>query len=104
VLAPAALFPEAGSKVVPTMLTPPVIVDPAVAAPLTSTANEKLPVSPEESVALVQPMLDVPPTGGVVQVQPPGAVRERNVVLGGTAMVSDAALPGSGPALSVWTA
>ena len=47
----------------------------------------------------VQVAVPVPPTGGVVHVQPAGAASETNVVFAGTLSVSETLVAALGPAL-----
>ena len=100
VVAVAVLLAAFGSDVADVTAAEFVMV--VLSATEASTCTTKLkdaeaPLANEPVVALTLP---VPPTGGVVVAQPTGALSEKNVVLAGTASVSDtlAALPG--PALA----
>src|SRR5713226_10285412 len=63
------------------------------------TTMLKVPVAPEASAALVKVIAPVPPTAGVVVVQPPGAVAETKVVLVGTLSVRMTVVELLGPLL-----
>jgi hypothetical protein len=74
------------------------VVPPATFAS-TFTTSVKVAVPPAAKVGLVAVMFPVPPTAGVVVVQPAGAVNETKVVLAGTASVRLALSASLGPAL-----
>lgn len=66
----------------------------------TCTTNVKVAEAPLANEPVVAVTFPVPPTGGVVVVQPAGALSEKNVVLAGTASVSDTLAALAGPALA----
>jgi hypothetical protein len=59
----------------------------------------KLPVAPTPRLAIVQVMVPVPPTDGVVQLQPTGEESETNVVFAGTDSVKLTVVVVEGPLL-----
>src|SRR6187200_1638995 len=85
VVAVTLLLPGVGSAVADATVAVLVMtVPPAVAAPtFTTSVNEAL--APLASEGLVEVTVPVPPTAGVVDVHPAGAVNETNVVPAGTA-------------------
>src|SRR5437764_449682 len=83
----AALFAELGSAVVLVTDTLSGMVAPLVTFLLTCTASVRVAVPPDARPATVQLTVPVPPTAGVVQVQPLGAVSDWKVVLAGMALV-----------------
>src|SRR4051812_28978314 len=64
-----------------------VMTVPAAVPALTFTESGMLTEAPEASVEPLQLMTPVPPTAGVIQVQPAGGVIDWNVVFGGVLMV-----------------
>src|SRR5204862_41628 len=64
-----------------------VMVVPAVVPGLTRRVSGKLTEAPAASVAPLQLIVPVPPTAGVMQVQPAGGVIDWKVVFGGVVMV-----------------
>ena len=73
------------------------IVEPAGAVVATVSVNE--PVAAFASVAIVQVTVPVPPTAGVVQLQPPGDESDVNVVFAGSVSVSETLCATVGPLL-----
>jgi hypothetical protein len=73
------------------------IVPPATDA-FTLTVNVKTAL-PMVMFGFVHVIVPIPPTGGVVQVQPPGATIETKVVSAGTESVSERLVASLGPAL-----
>lgn len=88
VVVAAVLLAGVGSGVGDEALAVLVIVVPAAVPGLTRTTRVIAAGVPVERLPVVHETLPVPPTAGDVQVQPLGAVTERNVVLVGTASVS----------------
>src|SRR5579872_551845 len=80
----AVLLVETGSVTEELAVAVSVITVPFARPVLTFTTIEK-PAVPPLMVSAVQTTFPVPPTGGVVQLQPEGAVIELKVVLAGTA-------------------
>ncbi len=76
-----------------------VITVPVAVPAFTLATNENAPLAPDASEGMVQEMLPVAPTAGVVQVQVPGFVREKKVVLVGTASVKLTVVAVDGPLL-----
>jgi hypothetical protein len=99
VVAEAELLPGTGSTIVLETEALFVIVEPAVAPASTRTLRVAAESWPEGREARVQETLPVPPTAGVVQLQPPGVETERKVVLVGTASVSVTTSAVAGPLL-----
>src|SRR5437773_5102788 len=73
---------------------------PSAAPGLTRTTSTNVGAAPAATLERVEVTVPLPPTGGVVETQPDGAVNETNVVLAGTASVSDTFCAGLGPALA----
>ena len=73
------------------------IIVPVAVPAFTLATSENAPVPPDASEAMVQEMLPVAPTAGVVQVHVPGFVRETKVVLVGTASVKLTVVAVDGP-------
>jgi long-subunit acyl-CoA synthetase (AMP-forming) len=74
-----------------------VIVEPAGAVVATVSVNVAL--AAFASVAMVQVIVPVPPTAGVVQLQPPGDESDVNVVFAGSVSVSETLCATFGPLL-----
>src|SRR5690348_4448279 len=64
-----------------------VVPDATVGLTVTTSVNE--PLAPEASDGFVQVTVPLPPTAGVVQLQPPGVVIDVNVVPAGRRSVTD---------------
>ena len=77
------------------MLAVLVIVDPAGAVVATFRVND--PIAPIASVGVEQLIVPVPPTAGVVQLQPAGTASDVNVVFAGSVSVSEIVCPIFGP-------
>src|SRR5579871_329138 len=94
------LLAEFGSTVV-------VVIDDAAVMEAAATVGARLTTmmmsveAPEGTLGLVQLMLPVPPTAGVVQAHPAGIEIEENVVLAGTASVKLAPVAVPGPLLVI---
>src|SRR5215470_14934172 len=104
VVAVAVLLAVFGSFVALAAVAVLVMVAPLATLLLSLTTMVKVAVSALATVALEKTTLPVPPTGGVVAVQPAGAVAETKVVLAGTASVTVALLAEPGPLLVRLTA
>ena len=83
VLAVAELFPDTGSSAEVTAAVFAITDPPAVAA-FTFTTSVKAALALAGKVAIEQLTEPVPPTAGVVQLQPAGELRDTNVVLAGS--------------------
>lgn len=96
----AVLFPETGSTVNAETDTLPVMIVPFDVPALTLTVNVKT-VAPVINVGAVQTMLPVPPTAGVVQLNPNLAAddNETKVVLAGIGIVRTTLVAKLGPLL-----
>src|SRR5689334_15736519 len=90
---------ESLSKVELDTVAVSVIREPGDAAASTVTTRVNTSLAPAASTGLPQFTDPVPPTAGVVQLQPAGEVSEVNVVLAGIESVSAAPDAASGPAL-----
>src|SRR5258708_39431876 len=75
----AVLFALLGSVVVVVAEAVFLMTVPLAVPVVTWTTMVKVAVAPEASVGLMKVIVPVPPTGGVVVVQPPGAVAETKV-------------------------
>ena len=84
------------SRVVVAVVTVSLMMVPDAVPAVTFTITVKLAVTDGARVDMVQVIVPVPPTAGVVHDQPVGGVIETNVVFVGTVSVTltDAALPG----------
>src|SRR5215470_13173704 len=100
VVAVAVLLPAFGSVVALAAVAVLVMVAPLPTLALTLSTMVKVAVVPAANVALEKTTLPVPPTGGVVMVQPAGAVAETKVVLAGTASVTVTVCASLGPLLA----
>jgi hypothetical protein len=91
------LFPGFGSAVV--VLTFAVLLIVPLAEALTFTTTVKVAVAPARSEPIVQLIVPVPPTGGLVQTNtgPAVCVSETNVAFTGTASVSETVCASDGP-------
>ncbi len=98
VVAVEELFVPFGSDVVLATDATLVIVEP-LAPELTCTTNVKVGDAAAAKLALVLVTVPVPPTGGVVDVHPAGAVNETKVVLAGTVSVTATFCASLGPPL-----
>lgn len=99
VLAVAELLPGVASAVAEPMLTVAVTLPANAGAIVTISVKFALP--PAGYDARLQLTVPVPPTAGVVHVQPPGAASEAKVVFAGTAMLNAALAALLGPLLVV---
>jgi hypothetical protein len=93
----AELFPATGSAIVLATVAVFVMVEPTAAPASTRTRSVTAEIWPEVSEARAQETVPVPPTAGVVQVQPLGVETERKVVLAGTASVRVTPIAVAGP-------
>lgn len=98
VVAVAVLLAAFGSAVADATAAEFATAVPLAALGLTRTTKVKVAEAPFAKEPVVAVTFPVPPTGGVVVVQPAGALIETNVVLAGTASVSDASAALAGPA------
>ena len=84
---------------------PPVSVSmmmvPAANPVLVFTTTENVPTAPAATLGLVQLIVPVAPTAGVVHVHPVGGVMDWNVVLVGTVSVKVAVVQALGPLLVI---
>jgi hypothetical protein len=71
-------------------------------AKFTRTTSVNVALAPKARLGFVAVAVPVPPTGGVVTLQPAGAVSDTNVELAGITSVTLTLAAGCGPVLPTW--
>src|SRR5439155_1115602 len=99
VVAVDVLLPGVGSVVLLETFAVLDKVEPLASLALTLTTRVKVALAPAARVAAVVVTVPVPPTVGVVDVKPTGAVKDTKVVPVGTASVSATLCASLGPVL-----
>jgi hypothetical protein len=97
VIMPAELFDVSGSVVLELTSAIKVMALPGDVLALTLTTKVNVALAPEARLAFEQLICPVPPTAGVVQLHPGGALNDWNVVFAGTAPWSVGLIAASGP-------
>src|SRR5689334_14136304 len=94
------LFDRSGSGVLDSTLAAKEMAVPLGVAGSTVTMSVNVAMSPDNRADVVQVTIPVPPTGGVVQLQPAGAISDLKVVWAGIVSVRFTLPALSGPAFA----